>query len=363
MARFVMAGGGTGGHVLPLIAVARQLRARGHEVIFIGTKRGHEARLVPEAGFPIEWIDVGGVKRMGVVKTLRSLWQFAAAVWTCLRSLRADAAFSLGGFAAAPVCVAAILRGVPLVAMEPNALPGVVNRWCARWVRRALVAWPETERFFPEGRCELTGVPIRPEFFEVPARMRGEWMSVLITGGSQGSRTLNRAFRESWPLFRSWHGKVRFLHQCGAADQAELSRDFVASGVAGEIAAFIADMPAAFGAADVVVGRAGAGAVAELAAAGKPSILVPFPYAADDHQARNAEAMRRVGAAILVSDSEMTGARLFDEIRRLADDPAKLGRMADAARSQARPGAAARAADVLEEVALTHPNTSRNNVR
>ncbi len=363
MAQFVMAGGGTGGHVLPLIAVARELRARGHEVIFIGTRRGYEARLVPEAGFPIEWIEVGGIKRAGPAKMARSLWRFSASMGRCLRLVRADAVFSLGGFVAAPVCAAAIMRRIPLVAMEPNALPGVVNRWCARWVRRALVAWPETARFFPGGRCEVTGVPIRREFFDVSPRTRGEWLNVLITGGSQGSRRLNRAFRESWPLFRNWPGKVRFVHQSGATDEAEMSRDFAASRVSGEITAFISDMPGAFAAADIVVGRAGASAVAELAAAGKPSILVPFPHAADDHQTRNAQAMERVGAARLVADAEMTGARLFEEVRRLAADPPELERMSIAARAQARPGAAERAAQVLEAVVLTHSDTSRNNTR
>jgi UDP-N-acetylglucosamine--N-acetylmuramyl-(pentapeptide) pyrophosphoryl-undecaprenol N-acetylglucosamine transferase len=351
MARFVMAGGGTGGHVLPLLAVARLLRDRGHEVVFIGTKDGYEARLVPEAGFRIEWIDVGGMKRVGLGRFLRSLWMLPAAVWRCLGLVDADAVFSLGGFVAAPVCAAAILRRVPLVAMEPNAVPGAVNRWCARWVRKALVAWPETAAHFPPGRCQVSGVPIRAEFFAVPPRVRGEWLNVLITGGSQGSRTLNRAFRESWPLFRAWPGKVRFVHQSGQRDHAEWSRDFAASGVVGQVEAFIGDMPAAFASADLVVGRAGASAVAELAAAGKPSILVPFPHAADDHQARNADAMRRVGAARMVADRDLTGARLFDEIRGLAEDPAALERMARAARAQARPDAARAAADALEACA------------
>jgi UDP-N-acetylglucosamine--N-acetylmuramyl-(pentapeptide) pyrophosphoryl-undecaprenol N-acetylglucosamine transferase len=235
--------------------------------------------------------------------------------------------------------------------MEPNAVPGLTNRLCAPWVYKALVGWPETAEYFPPGRTEITGVPIRREFFEITPRPENTPLSVLITGGSQGSRTLNNAFRESWPKFRGH--EIRFLHQCGRAAFETLRAEFRSSGVEGEIRPFIERMAEAFADADLVVGRSGASAVAELAAAGRPSILVPFPFASGDHQTRNAEAMARAGGALVVPDRELNGQRLFDEVRRLASDRALLGRMAGAARSQARPGAAGRAADVLEQAALS----------
>ncbi|MEK7405039.1 MAG: undecaprenyldiphospho-muramoylpentapeptide beta-N-acetylglucosaminyltransferase [Acidobacteriota bacterium] len=351
---FLMAGGGTGGHVIPALAVAGELRRRGHQPWFIGTRRGLEARLVPAAGFPIEWIEIGGLKRVGLAQWLRTMWQLPASTWAVWRRLgrrRPAAVFSLGGYAAGPVMLAAWLRRIPILVMEPNAVPGFTNRRMGRVVARALINFEETARYFPPGRTERTGVPVRAGFFALPPRPRGATLNLLVTGGSQGSRTLNRATRESWPLFRAAGLPARMVLQTGTAAHAEFQRDFAAAGLAGEAVPFIDDMPAAFASADLVVCRSGAGAVAELAAAGKPSILVPFPFAADQHQLRNAEAMARAGAARLVLDSEMNGRRLFEEAGALWAEPGRLEKMGEAARLLARPGAAARAAELLEEAA------------
>lgn len=347
-----MAGGGTGGHVIPALAVARELYARGHQPFFIGTRSGLEARLVPDAGFPIEWIEIGGLKRVGLSQTLRTLWQLPIStlrVAGILKRRRVAAVFSMGGYVAGPAMLAARLRRVPVVLMEPNALPGFTNRRMGRLVDRALLNFREAARFFPEGRAEVTGVPVRAEFFSVPRKSRGDILTVLITGGSQGSRTLNNATRASWPLFRN--APVRFIHQAGAGMADQLAHEFAATGLDGSVTAFIKDMPAAFAEADLIVCRSGAGAVAELAAAGKPSILVPFPFAADQHQLKNAEAFARAGAARLVLDAEVTGERLFQEINGLASAPGRLEEMGEAARGFAHTGAARRAAEVLEEVA------------
>jgi UDP-N-acetylglucosamine--N-acetylmuramyl-(pentapeptide) pyrophosphoryl-undecaprenol N-acetylglucosamine transferase len=259
----------------------------------------------------------------------------------------------MGGYVAGPPVIAALLSGTPLVVMEPNAVPGFTNRAIGRWVSRALISFPETARYFRAGRTEETGLPVRDEFFRIGCKPRGESLQLLITGGSQGSRTLNQAARQSWPLFRRAGLPVRIVHQTGASGFEEIRDEFARSGLEGEVTRFISDMPAAFAAADLVVCRAGAGTVSELAAAGRPSVLVPFPFAADDHQTRNAEAMQRGGAARMVRDAEASGERLFEIVRELAGG-SELERMGEAARRFAKPGAAARAADILEEVGNTN---------
>ncbi|HZU23997.1 MAG TPA: undecaprenyldiphospho-muramoylpentapeptide beta-N-acetylglucosaminyltransferase [Bryobacteraceae bacterium] len=351
---FVMAGGGTGGHVIPAIAVARELHARGHRPVFIGTRTGFEAKLVPAAGFDIEWIEIGGLKNVGFARTVRTLAQMPVSlgrVSRLLRRIRPAAVFSMGGYAAGPVVIAALLRRLPVIVMEPNAIPGLTNRRIARFVSRALLSFEETARWFPAGRTEMTGLPVRPEFFRVHRRARGEKLHLLITGGSRGSRTLNNAARQSWPFFRESLLPIRIVHQTGAEAYASVAEEFAHAGVDGEVCPFIQDMPAAFAEADLVVSRSGAGAVSELAAAAMPSILVPFPFAADDHQRKNAEALARAGAARLVPDSEMNGRRLFEEVRSLVAQPGALEDMSANARRFAHPEAARRAADVLEEAA------------
>ena len=351
---FLMAGGGTGGHVIPALAVARELRQRGHVAFFVGTDRGLESRLVPKEGFRLELIQIGGLKRVGLRQTAATLLQLPVSTMQAGRLLDANrvaAVFSMGGYVAGPPVLAALVRGVPVVVMEPNAVPGFTNRRIAMYVSRALVSFPETARYFLHGRTEVTGLPVREEFFSLPPKPRGGTFTILITGGSQGSRTLNQAARQSWPLFRRSGLPVYLIHQSGLAAFAELRDAFAGSGVDGEVLPFIPDMPGAFARADLVVCRSGAGAVAELAAAGKPSILSPFPFAADQHQLRNAEAFERAGAARLVPDGEMTGEKLVQAVCELVDGPGTLERMGAAARALAHPGAARRAADVLEEVA------------
>jgi UDP-N-acetylglucosamine--N-acetylmuramyl-(pentapeptide) pyrophosphoryl-undecaprenol N-acetylglucosamine transferase len=228
---------------------------------------------------------------------------------------------------------------------------GLTNRWMGRFAARALVNFVEAAAQFPRGKTELAGLPVREEFFSIPPKSRCEVLTLLVTGGSQGSRRLNLAARGSWALFRSAGFPVRLIHQCGQEEHAVLAREFAASGLEGEVVGFLQDMPKAFAEADLVVCRSGAGAVSELAAAGKPAILVPFPFAADQHQLRNAEALARAGAARLVADSAFTGERLFQEVSALASETGALERMGRAARSLAHPGAASRAADILEELA------------
>jgi UDP-N-acetylglucosamine--N-acetylmuramyl-(pentapeptide) pyrophosphoryl-undecaprenol N-acetylglucosamine transferase len=350
--KFVMAGGGTGGHIIPALAVAEELRRRGHEPIFIGTRTGMEARLVPDAGFPIEWIEIGGLNRVGISRRLRTLWQLpvgVARVLGLLRRHRVGAVFSMGGYVAGPVVLAAILQRVPVAVMEPNAVPGLTNRKLGRFTARALVNFEETKAYFPPGRADATGVPVRRDFFDtVP--YANEKFTVLVTGGSQGSQTLNNAGSAAWNLFAAAGVPVHIVHQTGRGKADALREAFTRSGLSGEVVEFISDMPAAFAQADLVICRAGASTVSELAAAGKPSILVPFPFAADNHQHHNAEAMQRAGAAKLITDAELTGQRFFDEVVGLMNGRAKLAQMAAAAKSMAKPFAAQKAADVMLEL-------------
>ncbi len=246
---FLMAAGGTGGHVIPGIAVARELQQRGHRVVFIGTERGVEARLVPEAGFALEFIRVGGMLGLGLLKKFRSALQLVSGTFQQSRrfsSERPAAVFSMGGYVAGPPVLAAILKKIPIVVMEPNAVPGFMNRRTARFVYRALINFQETERYFPKGRTELTGLPVREDFFHLASKPQVPPFTILITGGSQGSRTLNNAARASWPLFRDAGLPVRFLHQTGLADFETIRDEFAASGLSGDVSAFFPDMPAMF---------------------------------------------------------------------------------------------------------------------
>ena len=347
-----MAGGGTGGHIIPALAVARELRKRGHSVFFVGTERGLEAKLVPAEGFELKKIDVGGLNRVGLAQKISTLMRLPIATLGCVPLVRSSAAvFSMGGYVAGPPVLAALAVRRPVVVMEPNAVPGFTNRKIGRLVSRALVSFPETAAFFPPGRTEVTGLPVRDEFFAIQPKPRGDVLNLLITGGSQGSRTLNEAARRSWPMFRASGLPVRIVHQTGPSAFDAIRAGFAQAGIEGEVVRFITDMPAAFAAADLIVCRSGAGTVSELAAAGRASVLVPFPFAADDHQTRNAEAMQRGGASVLVRDAEMDGERLFATVSGLMRSSGELEVMARAARQFARHGAAARAAQILEDEA------------
>jgi UDP-N-acetylglucosamine--N-acetylmuramyl-(pentapeptide) pyrophosphoryl-undecaprenol N-acetylglucosamine transferase len=351
---FLMAGGGTGGHVVPSLAVAEELRALGHGCLFIGTRHGVENRLVPQAGFPLEWIEAAGFQRTGLGGRIRALASLGPAFWRCfalMRRLRPAALFSMGGYAAAAPMLAAAATRVPVVLMEPNAMPGLVNRRLARFAARALVSFEQALPWFPPGRAELCGLPVRPAFFDIRWQPPREVLRILVVGGSRGARALNRAVLASLPLFRRAPFAVEITLQAGEAEAAALDRELASSGVAARAVAFLDDMPAAYAQAHLVVSRAGAGAVAELAAAGMPSILVPFPYAADNHQFHNADAMRRAGAAVLLEEARLSGQTLYEEAARLAASPEQMERMSRAARSLARPGAARRAAEALLEAA------------
>ena len=366
---FVLTGGGTGGHVFPALAVARVLRERGHSVLFLGSREKMESRLVPEARFEIRFVRTGALNRVNFRTRIQSAFRIPAGVLDAgrvLRSVRPDAVFSTGGYVTGPVMLAAILGRIPLVILEPNATPGLANRAVRRFVYCALLGFESTRRWFSDSRSEVVGLPIRSEFFHIE-RQPHERFTILITGGSLGARTLNRASRESWSLFRQVREAVRIIHQSGPRELELLRDEFQKSGLEGEIVPFIPDMPKAFAQADLVVARAGAGSVNEIAAGGMASVLVPLPFAADDHQRRNAEALVQAGAASMVLDAELDGKRLFEEVEQLRQSPAILERMRGEARKFAKPDAALRAADILESAARQRSNQSgcktKGNIR
>ncbi len=342
--RVLIAGGGTGGHVIPGLAIAREMRDRyGAEVRFVGTARGLEARLVPEAGFGLELIEVGQLKNVSLRTRARTMADLPLGIRRCvrlLRHLRPQVVVGVGGYASGPAMLAAVLQRVPTLAYEPNAAPGLANRIVGRMVSAAAVNFEESRRFFR--RSEVTGVPVRKEFFAAPELVREAGVRLLVTGGSQGARALNEVMpRVAAELLRGVPG-LRILHQTGAGRELGVREAYLASGAdpgRWETREFLSDMPAAFAEASLLLCRSGATTMAELAAAGRPSLLVPFPLAADDHQRRNAEAFARAGGAAMLLQSDLTRERLLAELGRLLGDAAGLMRMAAHARELARPDA------------------------
>jgi UDP-N-acetylglucosamine--N-acetylmuramyl-(pentapeptide) pyrophosphoryl-undecaprenol N-acetylglucosamine transferase len=435
--RILMVAGGTGGHIFPALAVAEELRARGaagapYTIEFLGTHRPLEAKLIPAAGFRLRAVDAAGLKGIGGVQRLRNLMvlpRTAIEVARILREFRPHVVLGVGGYLAGPVMLEAALAGIPTILIEPNARPGFTNRLLAPVVRAAAVGFAETAHLYGE-KAQATGHPVRRAFFEIPSRrhtcpapqafmpvqrtavagspappgvavaqvqdvavppaqpeLAVSPFTLLIVGGSQGSRAINRAVAASLPLLghgaddvppggiaatrdvgasgagpgpnavrpygaaAPQHGAVRIIHQTGEHDYNEVRQAYQEQGVLAEVHAFIQDMPGALAQADLVISRAGATAVAELAAAGRASILIPFPGATDQHQLENARAMERAGAARVIVQSELTPERLVQEIRGMMANPATLEQMESAARRLARPDAAARIADMVEGLA------------
>ncbi len=353
------AAGGTGGHIVPALEVARELRERGHRCVFVGAGRPLEKKLADAAGFALEVLSSGPLNQVSAVTKIKTLLRMPAVLsnaWRLIGSYRPAVVLSLGGYASGPLSAAAWMRGVPIVVLEPNAYPGMANRMIGPVVARALTGLKDTEKFFPRDRTETIGAPVKKEFFEITIKKHSEPFMILVTGGSQGARAVNRTVAEAVQIWarNSAPKRLRILHQVGRADGDRVRLEYAgldSGSVEVEVVEFIDDMPAAFADADLIISRAGASTVGELCAAGRASILIPYPHAADDHQSRNAAALAAAGAAIVVSGSRWTGERMVEEVESLIARPERLAAMGLAARALARPDAARRAADVLEEVA------------
>jgi UDP-N-acetylglucosamine--N-acetylmuramyl-(pentapeptide) pyrophosphoryl-undecaprenol N-acetylglucosamine transferase len=354
--KFLMAAGGTGGHVIPALVVARELIARnpGAEILFVGTAKGIENRLVPEAGFALELVRVGAWQGQSAAHRLKNLAGAPRALWQAfdiLRRFQPDVVLGVGGYASGPIMLAAGVSGTPIAVLEPNAYPGMANRWIAPYISRALLAFGETASFFRAETALVTGIPVRKEFFDIPRRTHGPSFTVLIFGGSQGARSLNRAAVEALPLLASQESELRIVHQTGQSEYNSTREAYARSEFRAEVLPYIDDMPGIFSETDLVVCRAGANTVAELAAAGKAAILVPFPAAANQHQLRNAEALARIGAARLILDKDLNGATLATAIGELRSQPELLAQMEQRVRSMAHPEATRKIADEMMRLA------------
>jgi UDP-N-acetylglucosamine--N-acetylmuramyl-(pentapeptide) pyrophosphoryl-undecaprenol N-acetylglucosamine transferase len=354
--RAILAGGGTGGHVIPALAIANQLKKTyDAEVLFIGTARGIENRLVPAAGYPLQLVSVGGLKNVSLMTRLKTAFDLPRAVWDAGRMLNEfapDVVIGVGGYASGPAMLAAVVKHMPTLAFEPNVVPGFANRVVAKFVSGAAVHFEETAKYFRH--AEVTGVPVRQAFFEI-APKRGGTPTLLVFGGSQGAHAINEAMIRCLPVLQREAPGILIIHQTGERDYNDALAAYRSRGEAAsftfEVSKFIEDMPAAFARADLVVCRSGASTVAEIAAAGKPAVFVPFPRAADDHQRVNAEALARHGAAVVVEESKLEGVWLAETIAALLQDSQRLQQMSHAARELAHPNAARDIAAMAAKVA------------
>jgi UDP-N-acetylglucosamine--N-acetylmuramyl-(pentapeptide) pyrophosphoryl-undecaprenol N-acetylglucosamine transferase len=348
----VLAGGGTGGHVFPMLAVAEALKAlsSGVRSVFVGTERGLERRVAPEKGYTLELMRVLPIRGGGVVGAARGVGCATRAVidaLSLLERLAPEVVISFGGYASGPVSLAARMMSVPLALLEPNAVLGFSNLVLAPMAGRAYTAFAEVEHFFPPARVLRTGVPLREGFAARPYGPTGGALRILVLGGSQGAKSLNETVPQALALLGP---KTEVVHQCGArwVEDVHARYDSLEPAVRARVVPFIDDMPSALADADLVIARSGASAVSEICAVGRPSVLVPYPFAAGDHQRQNALALERAGAARVVDAAEAEPKRLASLIERLMESPAALGDMAEAARRLGRPRAAdAIARDVL----------------
>jgi UDP-N-acetylglucosamine--N-acetylmuramyl-(pentapeptide) pyrophosphoryl-undecaprenol N-acetylglucosamine transferase len=355
--RLLVAGGGTGGHLFPGLALGEEVKTRHprNDVLFVGSARGIEAREVPRAGYPLRIIAVGPLKRQGFFGLIKGIFRLPKALFQSIRILRQfdpDVVVGVGGYSSGPVVFAAWLLGIATAIQEQNALPGFTNKVLGRIVRAIFTAFPEAAKSFPSRKTHLLGNPIRRAFLDnyLHTKAPGERLSIFVTGGSQGAHMLNLRVVEAIELLAPQIGaRLHVLHQTGVKDQPEIAARYEklkGSGLEASAVAFIDDMPRAYAEADLLVCRAGATTIAELTVCKKPALLVPFPFAADDHQTVNARSMVQAGAALLFPEKDLTGEKLAGELRALDADRSLLSKMSRASGVLGRPEAAREIADV-----------------
>jgi UDP-N-acetylglucosamine--N-acetylmuramyl-(pentapeptide) pyrophosphoryl-undecaprenol N-acetylglucosamine transferase len=342
--RLLLAGGGTGGHLFPAVALAQELKTEepAAELLFVGTARGVEAKVLPELGYSLEKIDMEGFVGKPVLKKLGVFLMLMRSVGQSIRILKRfqpQVVVGVGGYASAPVLLAARFMGKPVLIHEQNAVPGLANRLLGRLAQRICLSFEDEQKFFPVGKTLLSGNPVRRGIVGCPPP-EGEPV-LLIFGGSQGAAAINRAMIEALPLLERWRDRLAIIHQTGAQDEDQVRRAYEDAGWRKfRVASFITDMSAAYAAAHLVVCRAGATTIAELCGCGRTALFIPLPRAAGDHQTRNAEALEGRGAALLLKQKDLTPAKLAAEIAALLDHPQRLKTMAQAMRALGKPEAA-----------------------
>lgn len=345
--KLLLAGGGTGGHLFPAVALAQRLLETEPEaqVRFVGTERGIEARILPQLGLPLETIEIAGFVGKGAFAKLGLLFLGPKSLWQSRRILaefRPDAVVGVGGYASAPVLLAALLRGIPTLIHEQNVWPGLTNRLLARWVKRVCLSYADSDRFFPRGRTVVTGNPLRRGMEDCPTVSCGK-PTLLVFGGSRGARAINEAVAAALPRLEAFRGDLEILHQTGTEDLQRTREAYQRAGWDPQgVVPFIDDMAGAYARAHLVVCRAGATTMAELTACGRPAIMIPFPQAAADHQTANARALARKGAALMLPQQELTPERLAKLVAGLLKDRPRLHSMSAAAKSLGKAGAADR---------------------
>ncbi len=363
--KLLIAGGGTGGHVFPALAIAREWLARGNEreVVLVGTERGIEMKLVPQAGLPLETLRVAGLKGKGGATLLKNFAMLAPARLDARRVLRKHrpvAAFGVGGYAAGPMMLATWLGRVPNVIFEPNAEPGFTNKVLARISARIATGYEISARTWGK-KAIVTGCPVRPEFFSITPRRLGMPFRLLITGGSQGALPINRAFVDAMDRLAARKTELAIVHQTGERDYNAVRTAYARREINADVVPFLTNMAERFAWADVIVCRAGAITAAEIAAAGRAAIFIPFGRATDSHQLRNAQEMTCAGAGRLISEADLTAEKLTIEIFSLLDQPQEIEKMSAAARGLARPDAARDIVNLIEEAANVQENLQRAN--
>jgi len=359
--RLVVAGGGTGGHLYPGIAVARVAVSEGAEALFIGAEGGIEERVVPREGFRLVTVGAGKLKGQGAIGKLRTLFLIPVGVMAAMKALREfrpDVVLGVGGYASFPVVAAARILGIRSVIQEQNSFPGLTNRALGRFVDRVALGFWDAARWFPADKATLTGNPVRADIMDA-ARDAGfkrfglspDKQTVLVFGGSGGARTINMGVSEALGFMPGLKDRVQFIHQTGEKDHNMVESAYRESGFTAHVSPFIYEMADAYATADLVVCRSGALTLAELTALGKPAVLIPYPYAADNHQELNARSVEKVGAALVLLDKDASGERLAGIISGLLDDPDTLRGMSARSRSLGRPDAARKVLEICREVA------------
>lgn len=355
--KVLIAAGGTGGHIYPGIAVAKEIIRRDaeSEVLFVGTARGLEKKIVPENGFQLSLINSAGLKNVGLtgkIKGLSVLPRSFVEARRIIRQFRPHVVVGAGGYVSGPVLLMAAIMGVPTLVMDSNALPGFTNRQLARFIDKAALTFKEALPFFGK-KGVVTGNPVRHEFFEIQAKQRNGHFHVLVFGGSQGARPINNAMADGIAQLTKFDGSLTITHQTGEADFERIRSAYAATNFEGaELRPFISDIAEEFERADLLVCRAGATTCAEIAAAGKAAVMIPFPSAADNHQQKNAEAFESAGAAMMILQQNLSGEVLANAIQKLIDSPAAIDEMESAARLLGHPDAAERTVDIIEELKL-----------